>query len=116
MITIRAAQLVALRSAAREELLRRLLDHVREFFPAAAGATDGELLETLRTAATRAGELGLTSDRDVAIYVDVQFAIGAPPESREWGAAILDDVGIPAAHRAHLLLMNAAERLERGDV
>jgi hypothetical protein len=118
MLRIRPEQLLAFSAAARETLARRLAEHVREAFAQASdgSAADEELVAVLRGAIGRANAFGFESDRDIATYVDVQFAIGAPPESRAWGAAILNEASLPPGHRAHLLFTRAVERLDQGDV
>lgn len=116
MLRIRPEQVHALRAASREELARRLLAHVREAFRERAPESNDELLAQLRQAIGRATELGLDTDRELATYVDVQYAIGGVPEERPWAADILGDASLPGALKARLLFNRAVERLDRGDV
>jgi hypothetical protein len=71
-------QLRALEGVAWAEFERRLMSHWREAFPRRVRDIEDEVLSVLvRAAITEARKKGLSSELDIATYVDLRLALGA---------------------------------------
>jgi hypothetical protein len=86
--------LKALEAAPDAEFAYRLVEHVRRVFPErTADIADDELLKRVRAARERARELGFTTEKNVALFVDLGFGLGVDFETNLACARIAGLVG-----------------------
>ncbi len=96
MFALTARHLKALESAPDEAFAYRLVEHVRLVFATETDAIeDQDLLQRVRTARERARELELTTERNIALFIDLGFGLGEDFESRPENkrvAALIGDI------------------------
>ena len=77
MFALTPRHLKALEAAPDAEFAFRLVEHVKGVFPEqTAGIAEAELLERVRAARERARVLGLTTEKNIALFVDLGFGLG----------------------------------------
>ena len=77
MLVIRRAQIEPFKEHLREPFVLRMVDHVREHFPAdCAGLVPEELREIVRDGIVRAEKYGFESERDATRFLNLMFTFG----------------------------------------
>ena len=77
MLTIRKEQENVFRDDASERFIRRALEHLRKSFgPQCEAVGDVKLCEFIRSSIARADRWGITTSRNVCIYLDVMMTLG----------------------------------------
>ncbi|MBL8216540.1 MAG: hypothetical protein JNK87_37825 [Bryobacterales bacterium] len=105
MFTIRNEQFSALRSAAREELARRIDQHIAEQLPHKAAPLDApQRLARVERAMARAYTYGLDTERDLATFVSLDFTVREGFDTHPRIQGILTDAFLPASLRMEALL------------
>lgn len=82
MITIRAFQMDAFSKAADAAFEKRVVDFLQGRFDDARAMPRPELTEGVRAQIARAGGYGLTTERQVAIYVTTAWILGIDFDTR----------------------------------
>lgn len=118
MLLIRPQQMHSLGLAAGQRFEDRLLAHIRNFFPDVCDrlGEDGTL-QAIRHAMDRTRVYRLTTERQIAKYLNLQFVFGLHfDETVPWAAAVLGELEEPASVRMDRL-SEKAERYtaEEGD-
>ncbi len=117
MLVIRKTQMEAFSQYMEKSFEDRMLKHLREFFPVRCeDLQESELRQLVRQGVTRAGSHGFTSERDVARYTDLMFALGANFDQHRataWAAAILRDRNAANEDKLRQLFDKAGESLKR---
>lgn len=108
MFVIRDAQLDALGAYMFERFEDRMVAHLRVAFPAyAAEAGEQRARELVRFGAQKAAGYGITSERNVALFVDLLVAAGAEFDTRAdfaWSRPVLAHPRVPEDHKLDWLL------------
>jgi hypothetical protein len=98
MLVIRSEQVTALEQSAVQGFVEQTLDHVRPHFPNHWRVVGEErLAEVIRLGVERADEYGLTSRRDVTLYINLMLLLGSRFDrdpQLPWAAATLTDPAI----------------------
>lgn len=77
MLTIRQEQLVAFSTEESNKFEKRLLHHLKKFFPAQyQAAGDVKMRELVKEGIHRAASYGITAERDSCKYVDLMIVLG----------------------------------------
>lgn len=102
MLIITKAQLERLDAVHLDRFKARVIDHLRELFPALVGRPAEEFDREIDAGIAEARSRGVISERDIARYLDLRAKLGvgflADPE-HEWIAAILaDPLRVPDTH------------------
>lgn len=121
MLVIRAPQMQALSAHLRRQFSAQMRAHLREHFPSQTSAMSEPRLEAfVDKAIERARTHGLTSKRDVCLYLNVSMTLGASFEeapSTAWAGEFLSDPDVPAPSerisRLHAEVVRRAELEER---
>lgn len=105
MLTIRQAQIDALAASRVEDFERRLLAHLRDYFPRQMAALDGEQALTLvRHAIAEAADRGVTAERDVCKLANLLAGLGPDLlDKHEWAAAAWSAPALTPADRVNRL-------------
>jgi hypothetical protein len=99
VFTLTPRHLKALETAPDAEFSYRLIEHVRQVFPEQiASASDDELLTRVRAARERARTLGFTTEKNIALFVDLGFGLGEDFETNLDHARIAGIIGDVASH------------------
>lgn len=120
MLTIRTEQWEALRAVSVRGFERRMLLHLRKFFPEQCSSLgdDGVTL-AVRHGIERAEHYGIRMEREVCKYIDVMFSFGRDFDTDTtlpWAASILTDGGIrSSAARIDRLVKAAAREARKAD-
>jgi hypothetical protein len=99
MLTIRSEQMAVFGRAAREAFERRLLSHIRTFFPVhwrEAGAP--QLRAAIRLGMANAAVYGLETEREIHLYVSLMLYLGSwfdTDPQLPWAAGHLKDPSVP---------------------
>jgi len=117
MLTIRREQMEALEAAAVRDFERRMLAHLRQFFPKhLAVLGEPTLRAVIRFGVGRGSIHGFTTEHDLCLYVDLMLLLGSlfdEDPQLPWADAILHDAGIPdSAERAERLYDEAMAFLD----
>ena len=77
MFALTPRHMKAIESAPDGEFAYRLVEHVKRVFPKpTADVAESELLKRVRTARERARTLGFTTEKNIALFVDLGFGLG----------------------------------------
>jgi hypothetical protein len=115
-LRLRNAQRVTLREASRSGFEARVLDHLRRVLPADLERLGEQRVRTLiEEGVARAASYGITSKRDVTLFVDLM--VGVDPEferlpSMAWAEAILSDSTLAGSAKMALLYEQLPRRLK----
>jgi hypothetical protein len=116
MLIIGDEQMDALNLIAMKDFERRMLRHLKEFFPAKmASASEEQARAFIGHAVTRAKEYGIVRERDVARYVILATLFGARFDSEQryqWARQILGRSDLDAEGKLEALF-EAALRARR---
>lgn len=119
MFKIRAAQWEPFRSDAVLDFERRMVEHVREFFPEdCARMGEADVREWIRHGIERANHYGIRTERGTCSYVDVMFGYGRDFDrdpALPWAASILADHGENDGEEHAERLFDAAFPISEGD-
>ncbi len=97
---IRDEQLRAMGAALFDEYTAHVLAHLRELFPKRLAAAGPERTRTLVDRAfARGKQLGLTTERNLTLWVDLYFALGSRWEEAPGMRWLLDIAGDRAEHQ-----------------
>ncbi|HEX4383089.1 MAG TPA: hypothetical protein VH083_09080 [Myxococcales bacterium] len=92
LVVLRDQQLLAMGAVMFDRYASEVLAHVREIFPQRLRAMGDEAARALIASALSRGKaLGLRRERNLTLFVDLFFALGAPWEA-EPGAAWLREI------------------------
>jgi hypothetical protein len=75
-VQIRNDQMNAFSDSSEREYINRLIRFLRDQYPQAAAAPDSELRTAVETQVAMARSYGLTTEHDVAVYVNTAFLLG----------------------------------------
>lgn len=99
MLTIRDAQMAAFSQAAMRRFEDWMLRHLRQFFPAQCLSLDETALrELVRYGIARASTHGITMERDVCKYIDLNTVFGRDFDTDTrfpWAARVLRRIQSP---------------------
>ena len=112
MLIIRQQQMDAFRAVLKKAFLTRLADRAEARHEEARALGRAGVEARVEAACARAGRYGLTSKRDVARFVDLDFTAGEDFENApgmEWARQLLETRGLNGATR----LFRVESRLER---
>jgi len=99
VFTLTPRHLKALEAAPDGEFVYRLVEHVRRVFSQdTAAVADDVLLHRVRVARERARELGFTTEKNIALFVDLGFGLGEDFETNPAFARIAGILGDRASH------------------
>jgi hypothetical protein len=127
MLSIRAEQFAALAAATRIRFIDSMLPHVARFHPGQfTKLGQSGTREAIGAAIDCAARYRITIERDVAIFIDLWFALGADFDaspSLPWAAATLNEqrltptarVGRLFEHTLQYLQLRDAEKAARGE-
>jgi hypothetical protein len=113
VFVLRQSHLKSLEAAPGRAFLHRLADHVRRVFPRTENLLAAELLQRVTSARDKARQYGLTTEKNVALYVDLGFGLGPNFESRpecEWIVRILEEPGHSEHAKTYLIYRDLPER------
>lgn len=113
MFVLRRPHLTALEAAPRRAFDYRLADHVRRVFPQADRLYAAELLYRVTQAHARARHYGLTTEKNIALFVDLGFGLGPDFETRPecaWVVGILEEPGHTEHAKMFLIYRDLPER------
>jgi hypothetical protein len=119
MLTIRREQMEVLGAYMRQSFEDRLVQHIAQSFPAqfrklAPPPGNDEPVRTLiKQGIERAGDHGITSERDVRRFIDLMVTLGPDFETKAdtaWAQSILRDKTLPARVRMELIHQQLAAR------
>ena len=106
-LVICQAQLETFGEASRHRFESRLCDLVRQHWRESCEAmSPSDLHKFVEDGIARGRRYGLTSERDLARFVNVQFALGAEFDAdprHAWAADVLKASGVPASTRVDQL-------------
>ena len=97
MLKIRPEQVAVFEDHQREKFETRTVAHLREIFPAETAEAEGgeeEIRGWIRAGVERAESFGITRERDVTLFIDLDVGISAEFEKRRdmaWAREILED-------------------------
>jgi hypothetical protein len=109
MLIIGDEQLDALKRIARKDFERRMLRHLKDFFPGKTGgasASEEQARAFIAHAISRAKEYGIVKERDVARYVILATLFGARFDSEKryrWAKQILKRIDLDAEAKLQAL-------------
>ena len=84
MLRLRSGQIEALDAAVRAAFHRRAIAHLRAAFPGHETLRDTDrATATVDAAMERAADYGITSERDVVRFIDLEFALGTDFPDRD---------------------------------
>ncbi len=111
---LRKEQLEAFERYMREGFVRRVMAHLRRFFPAqCAELGDQGLREMVHYGIERAGSYGIEAEGDISRYIDLMFEFGRDFDSDlRWAAEILNDESIESPSERMDRLCERALRAE----
>lgn len=118
---IRNEQMEALGRIEQEKFEAWMFEHVTEFFPDRCQELEEQgTREAIRDGIERAEQHGITDERDVVKYIDVEFALDGDIErdpAHAWARRILDDPSLEndPSEKATRLHEQAVRRLESED-
>jgi len=117
MLTIRTEQLNALREASVRDFERRMVVHLRKFFPEQCDSLgeDGAKL-AVRHGIERAAAYNIRIERQVCKYIDVMFSFGRDFDTDAklpWASLILTDPAIRSSAARMDRLVDTATREAR---
>jgi hypothetical protein len=114
MFVLRRRHLKAIESAPDGEFVHRLAEHVRRLFPLqAATLAPDELFRRVAAAREKAREYGLTTERNIALFVDLGIGLGPDFEARpecDWVVRILRDPGHSEYAKIYLIYRDLPDR------
>lgn len=113
MFVLRPQHLKALEAVPERAFQYRLVDHVRRVFPQTERLLGTELLHRVSLAHRKARTYGLTTEKNIALYVDLGFGLGHNFEGRpecEWIVRILEDPGHSEHAKTYLIYRDLPER------
>lgn len=113
MFVLRPLHLKALEAVPERAFQYRLVDHVRRVFPQTERMLGTELLHRVVQARDKARRYGLTTEKNVALYVDLGFGLGQNFETRpecEWIVRILEEPGHSENAKTFLIYRDLPER------
>ena len=118
MFVLRRPHLEAVESAPDAEFVHRLTDHVRRMFPEQASALPpDEVFRRVAAAREKARDYGLTTERNIALFVDLGFGLGPDFEARaefDWVVRILTDPGHSEYAKIYLIYRDLPDRVPDG--
>jgi len=113
MLRIRQVQMEVLAAHARRVFEDRLIRQLRRHYPQAlnfpsfdTGPGDAPLRALVRSGIERARRYGVTSERDVARFVELLIRMGTDFDQRpslRWARSMLEDSSLPAPARIELI-------------
>lgn len=119
-VVIRDEQLRRMGAALFDEYTQKVLAHVRELFPQRVAAAGPDAARKLvDKALARGKELGFTTEKNLLLWTDLYFAIGADWEEREglrWLRQLAQDRSEDQSARIYLIYRRLPARVpESGD-
>ena len=91
MLRIRRDQMHIFSEASQKSFEDRMVAHIKEFFPEHFAAIKEEgARELIRYGIQRSATYGITAERDVCKYVDVQIVAGPDYDKQPWANALLN--------------------------
>lgn len=107
MLIIGDEQIDALKLIARKDFERRMMRHLKDFFPEKTGSASEEQARAfIAHAIARAKEYGIVKERDVARYVILATLFGARFDSEKryrWAKQILKRIDLDAEAKLQAL-------------
>ncbi|AKT41731.1 hypothetical protein [Chondromyces crocatus] len=106
MLIIHAEQVVALARAEVNGFEDRMVLHLAEVIPETTGLGEAELRAQIQQGLERAARWGIAREYDLALYLQVMFALGPGFEeapSYAWARTLLDAAGRGASSRVDAL-------------
>lgn len=114
MLKIRKEHWDALAEAAMRDFESRLEAHLRQHLPEKCAAMERrELREAIRRAVGQARSYGLVAERDISLFVNLAFVLGANFDRNPkypWAAEILKDPALKDAETRITRLYEEAEK------
>ena len=119
-VVIRDEQLRLMGAMLFDEYTQKVLAHVRELFPQRVAAAGPDAARKLvDKALARGKELGFTTEKNLLLWTDLYFAIGADWEEREglrWLRQLAQDRSEDQSARMYLIYRRLPARVpESGD-
>ncbi len=109
MLKIRAEQLEALEAHERVKFENKVLAHLQEVFPEETANAEGgeeEIRGWIRDGVERAKEFGITKERDVTLFIDLDLGVALKFEKKRsmaWAYKILTDEELPGTAKIDLI-------------
>ena len=115
MLQLRNPQIAALAEGHRAAFLERLSEHVGRVFPGEVERLGAdETARLIGAGVAKARGYGITSQRNVALLVDLMFGVDAAFESLEsmaWAVRILKDRGLSESGKMTLIYEQLPKRV-----
>src|SRR5580693_3084202 len=100
MLTIRKDQIDALSRAKVEAFIKRLAGELKLKYPArCANLSDGDILESVRTAMAKGAQYRFETEECVALYLDLMYRAGFNFDGLPWARETLRDLMVSPSIR-----------------
>lgn len=116
MLEIRSEQLQVLRSPCEDHFVQRLVQHLQRAWPQRCEALAASFIrESARVGIERAQSYGFITERHIAQYVDLMYALDwdfDTDSNRPWAASILRDLTLSPQSKMEHLYQHARRELK----
>jgi len=115
MLIIRDAQMQILAQVGRKQFIKRMIDRAQKIWPEEYERFgESTTCNMVDSAVERAFYYGLTTEYDVARYVDLAFAFESVEfDNADWASKILKNFSINPRRKMNMLWEKAKEQLTR---